>query len=104
MPIKKDSSGLKKLSENLEELGNKKSVTLDEVMNDSFVSNHTKYKNFDELLKSSPFTIETAEDFKAIPNDEWDSYIGKNTDFDTWESMQRTAFKYYVKGEVKKGL
>ncbi|KPZ59552.1 hypothetical protein [Pseudoalteromonas sp. P1-7a] len=104
MTIKKDFSGLKKLSKNLEELGNKKSIALDELMNDTFISNHSKYKNFEELLNSSSFTVETAEDFKAIPDDEWDSYIGKNTEFDTWENMQRTAFKYYVKGEIKKGL
>lgn len=100
MSIKTDFSGLDKLAKNLKDLGNKKSLTLDELMNEAFVSNHSKYKSFDELLSSSPFTVETAEDFKAIPDEQWDRFIDENTDFDTWESMQRAAFKHYVKGEV----
>lgn len=104
MPIKKDFSGLEKLSKNLEELGNKKAITLDELMNDSFVSEHSKYKSFNELLNSSPFNVETAEDFKAIPDDEWDSYINKNTDYDSWKEMQVKAFEYYAKKQIEKGL
>lgn len=104
MPIKIDFSGLKKLSKNLEDLGNKKSITLDELMNDSFVSSHSKYKSFDELLSSSPFTVETAEDFKAIHDDEWDSYINQNTDYDSWKEMQVKAFEYYAKEQIEKGL
>lgn len=104
MPIKSDFSGLKKLSKNLEELGNKKSIGLYELMSDNFVSKHSKYKSFDELLSSSPFTVETAEDFEAMPDDEWDSYINQNTDYDSWKEMQVKAFEYYAKKQIEKGL
>ncbi len=104
MPIKSDFSGLKKLSKNLEELGNKKSIGLYELMSENFVSKHSKYKSFDELLSSSSFTVETAEDFKAIPDDEWDSYINQNTDYDSWKEMQVKAFEYYAKEQIEKGL
>ncbi len=104
MTVKSDFSGLKKLSKNLEDLGNKKSITLDELMNDNFVSSHSKYKNFDELLSNSPFTVETVEDFKAIPDDEWDNYISQNTDYGSWSEMQVKAFEYYAKEQIEKGL
>ncbi|MFK3862587.1 hypothetical protein [Pseudoalteromonas rhizosphaerae] len=104
MTIKSDFSGLERLSKNLEDLGNKKSITLDELMNDSFVSKHSKYKSFDELLNSSPFNVETAEDFKAIPDDEWDSYINQNTDYDSWKEMQVKAFECYAKEQIEKDL
>jgi hypothetical protein len=104
MTIKSDFSGLERLSKNLEDLGNKKSVTLDELMNDRFVSSHSKYKNFDELLSCSPFTVETAEDFKAIPDNEWDSYISQNTDYGSWREMQVKAFEYYAKEQIEKDL
>lgn len=104
MSTKTDMSGLKKLSKNLEELGNKKSIRLDELINDGFVSSHSKYRNFDELLSSSHFNVETAEDFKAIPDDEWGIYIANNTNFNSWEEMQVSALRLYVKSQVGKGL
>ncbi|TMN98279.1 hypothetical protein [Pseudoalteromonas sp. S558] len=104
MSTKTDMSGLKKLSKNLEELGNKKSIRLYELMSDNFISKHSKYKNFDELLSSSPFTVETAEDFKVIPDDEWDSFINQNTGYDSWKEMQVKAFEYYAKKQIEKGL
>jgi len=105
MSTKTDMSGLKKLSKNLEELGNKKSIRLDELINDGFVSSHSKYKNFDELLSSSHFNVETAKDFEAVAaNAEWDAYIANNTNFSSWEEMQVSALRLYVKSQVGKGL
>ncbi|WP_338411444.1 hypothetical protein [Pseudoalteromonas nigrifaciens] len=104
MPVKVDRRGLDKFIENAEKLHGSNSFTLGDAMTDEFISNNSNYSSLDELVDASGFIVNTPEDFKAIPDDEWDSYIGKNTEFDTWENMQRTAFKYYVKGEVKKGL
>ncbi|RZF94462.1 hypothetical protein EXT42_01590 [Pseudoalteromonas sp. CO302Y] len=104
MPIKTDMRGLKKLQSNLSELGKLSSVTLGELMNDEFMSRYTSYPNLNDMFDASGFLIDTLEDFKAIPDDEWEAFIVNNTSFSSWEEMQRKSHEEFLHKKVLKGL
>lgn len=104
MPIKVDKSGLERFKKNVEDLGNTKSVTLLELMSSAFVSAHSKFDNFESLLNSSDFKVESSEDFLAIPDDEWDAFIGANTDFSNWKEMQESAHANWIKSKIERGF
>ncbi|MGE1071191.1 hypothetical protein ACQJ22_01200 [Pseudomonas fragariae (ex Marin et al. 2024)] len=104
MPVKIDRRGLDQLIKNAEELNGKHQVKLEDLMNPSFISTHSKFADLKALFQASDFKIETAEDFAAIPDDDWDKFISENTDFDSWEQMQRSAGAAFVKAGINKGL
>ena len=63
-------------------------MSLSELLNDDFIAMHGSFASFDEQLAAGPFKVETKEDFEAIPDAEWDSYVAGNTPFESWEEMQ----------------
>ena len=63
----------------------------------------TKYTNFDSfqnLLDKSTFVVKSAEDFRAIPDEDWNNYIKNNTCFDSWNEMQEKAVQIYIKAKL----
>jgi len=94
--------GFDDLKHNLEELQRKAkeldgthNVSFDELFPPAFMAKNTKHQTIDALVKASGFTINSKEDFKAIPDDQWDSYIQQNTRFSNWKEMQQTAANEY---------
>lgn len=63
--------------------GKQQTVSLSELLNDDFIAEHSSFASFDKLLAASPFKVETKEDFEAIPDAEWDTYIAANTSFES---------------------
>lgn len=104
MSLKIDKSGFDKLKQNIETLAATTEVKLGDMMNPAFISAHSRYANLDELVNGSVFKVETAEDFKAIPDAEWDVFIKENTDFENWQEMQAAAHSDYVAAIMGKGL
>lgn len=104
MPIKIDKSGLDRLKKNIEDLGNTKTVTLGELMNPAFIAAHSKFSDLDSLFAASGFKIDNAEDFKAIPDEDWDAFISANTDFSDWKEMQHRAHSDWVKSKMGAGF
>ena len=80
--------------------GKQQEVSLSELLNDEFIAEHSSFASFDELLASSPFKVETKEDFEAIPDAEWDTYIAANTSFESWEEMQQQAAGEYLLRQI----
>lgn len=104
MSVTIDKSGFDKLKKNLETLATTTEVKLGDMMNPAFISAHSSYANLDDLVNGSGFKVETAEDFKAIPDAEWDLFIKENTDFENWQEMQVAAHRDYVAAVMGKGL
>jgi hypothetical protein len=48
------------------------------------------------LFESSGFRIESPEDFKAIPDADWDAFIGRETTFADWQAMLDEAVKVWT--------
>ncbi|WP_460418760.1 hypothetical protein [Pseudomonas sp. microsymbiont 2] len=104
MSVKIDRSGLDKLIENAKEVDGKHQVKLVDMMNPAFISAHSKFADLEALFAASGFKVDSAEDFAAIPDDEWDTFIKENTDFESWLDMQKTAGAEYVKAKLFSGL
>ncbi|NMH64968.1 hypothetical protein [Shewanella salipaludis] len=104
MPFKSNMKELAKLKKNLESLGNTHEVGLSEIMTPEFISGCSAFSGLNELFSASGFKVESAKDFKAIPDDEWEYFIINNTTFDSWVDMQKSALDKYTKSEINEGL
>ena len=99
--IKVETKGLKGVQDRLSGLakkareldGQQQTIALPDLMTDDFVEAHSQHGSLQELFDASPFTIDSIEDFKAIPDADWDVFIADQTDFETWEEMQTEAVK-----------
>ena len=75
----------------LHELASRKTVSFAELFPPRFMSEHSSFGTMEELFDKSGFKVESMEDFGAIPDEEWETFIVQNTNFDSWEEMQQTA-------------
>lgn len=98
-----EDSGLRRLQENLRGLSNTQQVPLTELLSPEFMRQHTHFVSFDAMLDASPFAV-TADDFQAIPDDDWDAYVRKVTPFGSWENMQKEAGVAWVRARLLRGL
>jgi len=100
----KSNRNFKQLENNLKKLSNTTQLTLAELMPSSFISSCSKFSSIDELFEASGFEIESADDFAAIPDDEWDLFIQQNTTYENWQDMQQSAASEYAKATLYKGM
>lgn len=75
---------------------NQQSVPISEVLTPAFLQRHTPFGSADEMYESSGFKIETAEDFAAVPDDEWNAFIRSVSSFADWKAMLDEAGKEWV--------
>lgn len=87
---------LNSIAKKAQELEGQRNVTFDELFTESFMNKHTSFTNFNDFLVAGGFIVKSAEDFKAIPDDEFDEYIQKSTKFTSWSQMQEEATGEYV--------
>lgn len=104
MSITIDTSGLDKLIKNARELDGTHEVRMTDLMPPAFIASHSEYPDLDSLFAASGFKIESADDFAAIPDDEWDKFIAENTDFESWAQMQQVAGAEFVKARLNRGI
>lgn len=97
--LKEAQEKLQKLSKDAEKLDGQ-SVSLTDVMTDSFISENSSFGSFNELLEASEFKVESQEDFAAIPDTEWDAFIGGNTNFSNWQEMISSAGALYARKQL----
>lgn len=79
------------LAQRAKDLDGPHNVPVAELMPPEFISKCSSFETIDALFEASPFKIESAEDFAAIPDDAWDEFIVQNTSFESWEAMQQEA-------------
>lgn len=97
--LKEAQEKLQKLSKDAEKLDGQ-SVSLTDVMTDSFISENSSFGSFNELLETSGFKVEPQEDFAAIPDAEWDAFIDEKTSFSNWEEMKNSAGAMYARKQL----
>ncbi|MBB6675868.1 hypothetical protein [Cohnella lubricantis] len=76
-------------------------VALDLLFTDAFMSKHTRSASFAAFLEKGNFQVKTYEDVRNIPDELFDRYIARETDYPNWESMLAAANKEYA-GQEKK--
>jgi len=87
------SDKLKNLGEQAKQLDGNHEVPISELLTPTFLSNCSRFTTVEELFAASGFKIESTEDFKAIPEDQWDAFIKSNTFFGNWKEMIAEAAK-----------
>jgi len=104
-------TGLDELTRNLNRLTKKiegatqpRNVQLRDLFNSAFMMKFTSFSSFDEMVKKSPFKVESEQDFKAIPDDAWDDYVRKTTRFQSWDKMMAKAGEEYWGKIVKETM
>lgn len=102
LKVTSNLSGLKKLQENAEKLHGTHQISLAEILSDDFVSSHSKYAGFDELL--ADIGVTTKEEFTALPDEKFDAFLAANTEFESWEDMQKQGAAAYARSKLLEGL
>ncbi|EOM8197082.1 hypothetical protein ACNGUS_004559 [Escherichia coli] len=98
------SNKINRLQKNLESIGETKELRFDELFNADFLSNCSSFTSLKDMFEKSGFKVETPEDFKAIPDDEWEQFITENTSYDSWADMQRDAAVKLLNKRLMDGL
>lgn len=67
-----------------------KTFTLEELMTDDFIKNHTPFFSFDNFLDKAPFEVNKYED---IENNiiEFNLYVSSVSEFENWDEMVEEA-------------
>src|SRR4051794_1950666 len=100
MSVKFDTSGFDKLKRNLQKLEHTHSVQLNELMNREFMRRNTQFLSVDEMVAKSGFEVNSIDDFKALPDAEWDEFICNHTRFGSWREMQEVAVQAWTKKQL----
>lgn len=91
---------LKSLEKNVHDLEGTHTISFDKLFTKFFMEKHTDCSSFDEFLKAGNFTVNSQEDFEAIPEDVWNQYVSHATDFSSWDEMLNQATSDYLSSEL----
>lgn len=86
---------LKNLLERLKALEGTHEVPFDEAFSEDFMRQHTNVNSMDAFLSQGGYGTDQ-ESFQAIPDDEFDEYVKKHSDFDSWYEMRKAAAINYL--------
>ena len=89
-------SKIRELGKRAEEIDGEHSVPLAELFSDEFVLRHTDFPTFAELLAASGFRVESQDDFRAIPETEWNEFVRLRSRFTSWEEMLSAASHEWI--------
>lgn len=87
---------LDRLLEQADNLHGQNEVPMDELFTTGFMQTHTDFTSLEEFFSKSPWSVETQDDFKKIPQKEFDEYVNKHTGFKDWEAMLSAAGREWV--------
>ena len=76
-------------------------LAFDEVFPDEFMLRNTEFPSISTFIDASGFTVETTEDFEAIPDNLWDDHVRERTRFACWDDMQQAAAEEWVKRQLR---
>lgn len=95
--LKELQAKLKKLGARAQKLDGTQNVPVSELLTSRFLEGCSRFSSVDELFKASGCKIESPEDFKAVPDDQWDAFIRTNTSYSNWKEMLGSAAKEWTK-------
>jgi hypothetical protein len=75
-------------------------VPLLELLTPSFVSACSQFWDAEALFKASGFSVESQDDFNAIPQSDWDEFIRANTSFENWQALLDAAVAEWTKKQL----
>jgi len=88
------------LQRKAEALNGEHQVPFSELFNSDFMHQHTDFESIEALIEAGGFKVETMDDFKAIPDQEWDEHIAQTTMFANWQEMVNEAGAEWAKKQL----
>jgi len=88
------------IAEKAKALAGEHNVPFSELLTPEFLSRHTRFKDFEEMLTTSGFKVNSTEDFKAIPELEWDIFVQSTSTFTNWQAMLDEAFSDWTTNKL----
>jgi hypothetical protein len=85
--------GMGELTRQFDSFGEDRSIPISELFTPRFMRTHTDAETFGAFIENSPWSVETEDDFKSIPESKWDDYVETYTVFKDWDAMLSTAFR-----------
>ena len=68
------------------------------------MSRNTPFRSLSEMVQAGGFNATTAEEFQAIPDQEWDEHVRNTTRFSSWKDMLSAAGLEHLERKFKKLL
>lgn len=87
---------LKQMEQNALELDKTNFLSFSDLFTSSFMNKYTSFSSFEEFLEAGEFTVNSKEDFEAIPDSDMYSHVSKTTKFSSWEDMFSKATENYI--------
>lgn len=100
MNVKMNLDGLHKLQRRAKELDGTHQVPVSQLLSPKFMREHTPFSDFEAMLTASPFSVNSAEEFRAIPDADWDAYVCHNTRFSSWQAMLSAAGAEWMRSRL----
>ena len=110
MEFKFELKGFEELSKNLDKVTKElksfkeQKVTFNLLFSPAFMTKYSQFNTIDEMVEKSPFKVESEEDFKNIPDNEWDKFVRERTTFQSWDEMMSKAGEEYLGKRVQQSL
>ena len=91
---------LDRLARDVEKLEGTHDVPFDELFPPAFMRQYTNTQNINTFIDQSQWDVESKEDFRKIPEDEFDRYVSEHTLFGSWEAMMNKGAEEYFAGQL----
>ena len=102
----KNFNGFKGFGEKLNKATEETSgnVSFDKLFNEGFMAKYSNLQTIDEMFDQAGVTIESEDDFTALPEEKLNSIVKQHTNFGSWKEMLGKASEEYLGSEMKKRL
>lgn len=84
------------MEQSAKELNGQHEVAFSDLFAESFMNEYTNFSTFDEFLTAGNFTVNSQEDFEAIPDNDMDNHVSETTKFSSWQEMLNKAGEEYT--------
>ncbi len=91
---------LEELGKTAEELDGEQSISFEELFPETFMSANTGFETITQMIEDSGYKVESTEDFKQIPDNEWDAFVSNHTHFQDWKEMLNQAASEWAIGKL----
>lgn len=69
-------------------------VSASELMTPDFMRTHSHFQSFSEMCEAVGITSD--DEFRAMPDADWDAHVARTTNFASWEAMQDAAVEAWL--------
>lgn len=76
-------------------------VTFQELFNDKFLQENSKWQNMDELTFKGDFGIMNLQEAENVNPEAWNKYIAANTECETWHQFGKLAMLHWMRAQYK---